>query len=287
VFITTARRTDRDTQVRDRLAQLLSHAPTDQADPADLADDLPADQEWIDESTPAPGAGPPPGPPGDPWWRRGGAGRLVERWLPGADGAPPPRRRLPVLIAVLTVAAVGTAAAAAALSSSSGGREPPPNLPVAAASSEPQPSTRPGAAEPIVVSVVGRVVHPGLVTLPDGARVADALQAAGGPAPGVDVGGLNVARRLTDGEQLYVGVAAPAEAAVAPESGVGGVGKIDVNSASAAQLDTLPGVGTVTAQRIVDWRTAHGRFARVDQLRDVDGIGPAKFGRLKDLVVAR
>ncbi|MFL6142560.1 MAG: ComEA family DNA-binding protein [Labedaea sp.] len=282
MFLTTARRTDRDTQVRDRLAQLLGHARTEAHGPAgELSDDLPADQEWIDESTPATGAG----PPGDPWWRRGGAGRLVERWLPGTGVPSPPRRRLPVLVAALAVAVV--AAVTVALSSSSGGREPPPNLPVAAASVEPQPGTRPGAAAPIVVSVVGRVVRPGLVTLPDGARVADALQAAGGPAPGVDVGGLNIARRLSDGEQLYVGVAAPAEAAVSAAPVPGSAGKVDLNSASVAQLDTLPGVGAVTAQRIVDWRTEHGRFARVDQLREVDGIGPAKFGRLKDQVVVR
>jgi competence protein ComEA len=137
-----------------------------------------------------------------------------------------------------------------------------------------------------VVSVVGRVVRPGLVTLPDGARVADALQAAGGPAPGVDVSGLNIARRLTDGEQIYVGVPAPPEALPGPASG-GTPEKVDLNTASVAQLDTLPGVGAVTAQRIVDWRSQHGRFTKVEQLREIDGIGPAKYGQLKDLVVAR
>jgi competence protein ComEA len=143
-----------------------------------------------------------------------------------------------------------------------------------------------------VISVVGRVARPGLVTLPDGARVADALEATGGPARGAHLGGLNLARRLSDGEQIYVGVATPPNAEPAGSGGSGGSGRpgtepVDLNSASVAALDTLPGVGPVTAQRILDWRTQHGRFDSVDQLRDVDGIGPTRFARLKDLVVAR
>jgi competence protein ComEA len=138
----------------------------------------------------------------------------------------------------------------------------------------------------VVVSVVGRVARPGLIRLPDGTRVADALAAVGGALPGTDLMGVNLARRLSDGEQLLVGVAPPpGQPAASGASGTsGGSGPIDLNAATLEQLDGLPGVGTVTAQRIVDWRVAHGRFTSVDQLREVSGIGQARFGQLKKLV---
>ncbi len=99
--------------------------------------------------------------------------------------------------------------------------------------------------------------------------------------------GLNIARRLSDGEQLLVGMAPPPGQPA--DGGVLGTPagtsrKVDLNAATLEQLDVLPGVGPVTAQRILDWRAAHGRFASVDQLREVDGIGPARLARLKDLV---
>jgi competence protein ComEA len=269
VHFTTARR-DRDTQVGDRLALLALRAGADQAD---RVDELPADQEWIDASLPDPAR---PEPSAGPWWRGGSPGRLVERWLPG--GVLPGRRRLPIVLLVVLV--VGVAVAGGVVLSSGAAPEPPPDLPAARASPGPEPST-PGGS--IVVSVVGRVVRPGLVTLAEGARVADALRAAGGPEPGVDVSGLNIARRVGDGEQIAVGVPVPPAAAPGPAAGI--PGKIDLNAASAAQLDTVPGVGSVTAQRIVDWRTRHGRFTRVEQLREIDGIGPTRFTRLKDLVM--
>jgi competence protein ComEA len=116
--------------------------------------------------------------------------------------------------------------------------------------------------------------------------VADALAAVGGVLPGTDLMGLNIARRLSDGEQLLVGVAPPQGQPVdSPASGAAGrSGPIDLNAATLEQLDGLPGVGTVTAQRIVDWRTAHGRFTSVDQLREVSGIGQARLNQLKKLV---
>lgn len=259
-----------------RLEQLVFQARTDPP-----ADDLPADQEWIDVSRQPPTAG---SPAAEPWWRRGRPGRLIERWTPA--GGPPigvlatARRRLPVVVIIGIT--VGAAVAIGVALSSGDGHELPPNLPAAQASSVPP--TRPDGGS-IVVSVVGRVAHPGLVTVPDGARVADALQAAGGPLPGVDVSTVNIARRLADGEQISVGVPAPPD-----DPGPGGTAhpeKLDLNTASLSQLDTLPGVGSVTAQRILDWRTKHGRFTSLDQLREVDGIGPARFAQLKALVSVR
>ena len=161
--------------------------------------------------------------------------------------------------------------------------ETPPVLPVAAAS-----VTTSAAETSIVVSVVGQVARPGLVSLSDGARVADALRAVGGPVPGTDISALNLARRLSDGEQIYVGIPPPPGAEPAPAGGAPAVpDKVDLNSATPTELDSLPGVGPVTAQRIVDWRTDHGRFDSVDQLREIDGIGPSKFAKLQDLVVVR
>ncbi len=149
----------------------------------------------------------------------------------------------------------------------------------------------PAPAADVVVSVVGKVARPGLVRVPDGSRVADALEAAGGALPDTDLVPLNLARRLSDGEQLLVGVAPPpgqpvqggvvgAPAGASPTSSP----TVDLNTATLEQLDTLPGVGPVTAQRILDWRAAHGRFTSVDQLREVSGIGEARFSKLKDLV---
>jgi competence protein ComEA len=169
--------------------------------------------------------------------------------------------------------------------------EPAPVLPpvtatTARASSVPSPL----AAHEVVVSVVGRVVHPGLIRLPEGTRVADALAAVGAALPGTDLNSLNNARRLSDGEQLLVGVAPPpgqpaGSEAVSASGGASGASRaVDLNAATLEQLDGLPGVGPVTAQRIFDWRAAHGRFTSVNQLREVSGIGPARLADLKSLV---
>jgi competence protein ComEA len=142
------------------------------------------------------------------------------------------------------------------------------------------------AAE-VVVDVAGKVRRPGLVRLPAGARVADALDAAGGSLPGVDLTPLNLARRLVDGEQVLVGAAPVAAAAPAPGPAGGAAGpsgQLDLNAATVDQLEALPGVGPVLAQRILDWRTEHGRFSSVDELREVSGIGAKKFADLKDRV---
>jgi competence protein ComEA len=142
-------------------------------------------------------------------------------------------------------------------------------------------SVAPSAGAELVVSVGGKVRRPGIVRLPVGSRVDDAVRAAGGPVAGADVGLLNLARRLVDGEQVLVGVApAPGSAPVAGGAAAGG-GLLDLNAAGAAELDALPGIGPVLAQRIVDWRTENGRFASVDQLREVTGIGEAKYEDLR------
>jgi len=138
----------------------------------------------------------------------------------------------------------------------------------------------PSSSAVVVVQVVGQVRKPGLVTLPLGARVADAVAAAGGLTRGGSSGGLNLARQVVDGEQIVV---SPDAVAVAATTASGGSGDavLDLNAATLSDLDSLPGVGPVMAGRILDWRTAHGRFSTVDQLREISGIGARTFERLK------
>ena len=162
-------------------------------------------------------------------------------------------------------------------------------------------SPAPGGAPPtgapdIVVDVVGKVAKPGVLTLAAGSRVVDAIAAAGGAIAGTDLTALNLAGRLIDGEEIFVGIPPPAGAAAQAAGGVvGGAGAtadgaastptvVDINSANATELETLPGVGAVTAQRIVDWRTQHGRFTSITQLQQVAGIGPAKYAALRGRV---
>jgi competence protein ComEA len=147
----------------------------------------------------------------------------------------------------------------------------------------------------LVVDVVGKVRRPGVYRVADGARVDDALRMAGGALPGAELNSLNLARKVVDGEQIAVGVAGAGGAggAAPPGSTVAGGpagsaatpgAPVNLNTATVQQLDALPGIGPVLAQRILDWRTQHGRFASVDQLREVTGIGPSRFDDLKPLV---
>ena len=146
----------------------------------------------------------------------------------------------------------------------------------------------PSVMRTIVVQVIGEVHEPGLVTLPDGARVADAIEAAGGLISRRSGGGLNVARKLVDGEQIVVShfmptltpMTVPSSASVAGSVG----GSVDLNSADVTALDALPGVGPVMAARIIAWRAQHGRFTTLDQLREVSGIGQRTFERLRPYV---
>lgn len=146
---------------------------------------------------------------------------------------------------------------------------------------------KPGSPATLVVDVAGKVRRPGLVHVPAGSRVADVLAAAGGALPGVDLTPLNLARQVTDGEQIIVGAPAAAPASTpsaahpARTPGAPANTPVDLNTATLAQLDGLPGVGPVLAQRILDWRTEHGRFTTTDELQEVPGVGPKKLESLK------
>lgn len=140
----------------------------------------------------------------------------------------------------------------------------------------------PTAPATITVHVVGPVARPGVIVLPVGARVADAIAAAGGLQPGA-VSAANLARVLADGERLDAAGAAPPDPLAGPDGGVSA--GIDINAASAAELEELPGVGPVLAQRIVDYRRMHGGFTTVEQLQEVSGIGASRAADLADLIV--
>lgn len=132
----------------------------------------------------------------------------------------------------------------------------------------------------LVVAIAGQVVRPGLVRVPAGSRVADALEAAGGVIAGSELGNLNLARKVRDGELIVVGQSSASTTPGTPDE----PGLISLNSATPAELDTLPGVGPVLVERIVQYRERNGGFDNVDELREVDGIGPARFAQLKELV---
>jgi competence protein ComEA len=149
-------------------------------------------------------------------------------------------------------------------------------------------SSSPAPTDAVAVHVAGRVRRPGLVRLPAGSRVHDAIRAAGGVTPGADLNAVNLARRLTDGEQIRVPApgdpAPPPDPATAtPGGGTTPSAPLDLNTATLEQLDTLPGVGEVTANRIITYRSAHP-FTTVDELLEVPGIGQRRFEQLKDLV---
>jgi competence protein ComEA len=150
------------------------------------------------------------------------------------------------------------------------------------------------APSEVVVHVAGAVVSPGVRRLPPGSRVIDALDAAGGALPGADLPRINLAAPLVDGQQVYVpkpGEEVPVAAGAGLPGGAGDAGgapvpgaPVDLNTATAEQLDTLPGVGPATASAIIAHREQHGPFTSVDQLLDVRGIGEAKLEQLRDLV---
>ncbi|MGZ4745147.1 MAG: helix-hairpin-helix domain-containing protein [Oryzihumus sp.] len=152
----------------------------------------------------------------------------------------------------------------------------------------------PSASGVVIVDVVGQVHRPGVVRLPAGSRVLDAVTRAGGALPGADLAQVNLARVLVDGEQVLVPKpgqvvsAAPGPgvtgAAGASGGGAAAGGVVNLNTADASALDSLPGVGPVLAQRILDWRTEHGRFSSVDELGEVSGIGDKLMSQLRPKV---
>jgi competence protein ComEA len=197
------------------------------------------------------------------------------------------RRNALLLVAALAVVLLG---ASRLFGSSASKSAPLPREPVVpAATVSPAVGSAAGSelGRAVVIDVVGAVRRPGLYHLTQGARVADALARAGGATRKADLAAVNLAAPVADGEQVVVprrgaagAVAAPGAAATAgaPQ------GPVHLNTATLEQLDGLPGVGPVTAQKILDYRTKHGAFHSVDELDAVSGIGPARLDSLRDLV---
>jgi competence protein ComEA len=143
----------------------------------------------------------------------------------------------------------------------------------------------PPPARKVVVHVVGQVYKPGLYSLPEGSRVDDAIKRAGGPKPKAALALVNLAAPVADGQQVVVPSNREAAQALAGGSMAGGAGgPVHLNSATLDQLDELPGIGPVTAQKILDYRSEHGAFGSVEELDAVPGIGPATLDELRDLV---
>jgi competence protein ComEA len=138
--------------------------------------------------------------------------------------------------------------------------------------------------EDVVVDVAGAVGDPGVYRLPAGSRVNDAVQRAGGATPRANVEGINLAARLTDGQQVVVPLeaAGPAPVGAAAAGATTAAGPIGLGTATIEQLDTIEGIGPVTAQKIVEFRDQHGGVSSVDQLDQIDGIGPATMDALRD-----
>ena len=198
------------------------------------------------------------------------------------------------VVAVVAALAVGLAAWWAVRDQAEAVPLTPEGPPSSAPASAPSPlvpvsptETASGSTE-LVVDVAGKVRRPGIAVLPAGSRVVDALEAAGGPRPGVDLTSLNLARPVVDGEQILVGVAPAAGVAGtlgSPGSPTSpGESLVNLNTADQATLETLPGVGPVTAESILAWRTDNGGFTAVDELLEVDGIGEATLADLAPLV---
>jgi len=244
-----------------------------------------------------------------PRWLPDGSARSADGWLakvradPGRAGA----------IALAAIAAIAVLVAIFTLMRDQPApvrsAKLPPVEPVSSSGRGPNPGATAKPDQPVVVSVVGLVHTPGLVTLAPGARIADALKAAGGTTDGADTVGLNMARQVDDGEQIVVGIApvkgqppvlgssvssgtaAPGPPGAGSHPGrpgrpdkPGGPAAVNLNTATVQQLDALPGVGPVTAAAIVAWRDANGKFTSVDQLAEVDGIGPGRLEKLRPLV---
>ena len=135
----------------------------------------------------------------------------------------------------------------------------------------------------LIINVAGKVNNPGVYQLPQGSRVIDAIKAAGNQRKGVDISDINLARLLVDGEQILVGSAKPSTGKTSVKK-ITADNPLDINRATIAQLDTLPGIGPITAQRIIDYRIKVGRINSVDELKKISGLGGAKFEEIKSLL---
>ncbi|MEL4318171.1 ComEA family DNA-binding protein [Leifsonia sp. YIM 134122] len=224
----------------------------------------------------------------------------ISRLDPSARAAPRVRLAVGGVIVLVIAALIATVVVAMLGAGGSGQTIEPGDLPdeLRSTSSSTRGGTTAGDGVPsssapvLFVHVLGAVARPGLYEIAAGSRVMDAVAAAGGFGATADPGGVNLARELSDGEQLVVPAVGevPPPSAVAPGAGgeaAGGAapgGPIDLNRATVADLDTLPRIGPALAQRIIDWRDANGGFSSVDELREVSGIGDKTFESLQDLV---
>ena len=225
---------------------------------------------------------------------------LTSSWWRARLAALPDRPRVVAGAVIVVGVAVGALVVVVSLRGS-----PPPlevDLPRAAPApgSSPESSSGPGGPEGTgdgpegraLVHAAGAVARPGVYPVAAGARVADVVEAAGGPAPDADLQQLNLAAKVADGERVYVPRRGevPPPAPLGPgtsDPGAGGItatGPVDLNTATAEQLEALPGVGPATAQAILEYRREHGRFRSVDELIDVRGIGEAKLAALRPKV---
>ncbi len=172
--------------------------------------------------------------------------------------------------------------------------EPVAVTPVATTPATPTASQSSTAPKPIQVHVLGAVQAPGVVSVPSGARVAQAIEAAGGLRPEADPAELNLAAVVADGAQIIIGTTAQPRGEIRVDAGssggsiagpaAGGAPTLNLNTATVQQLESLPGIGPVTAARIIAWREANGGFTRVEELQEVDGIGPKTYASLAPLV---
>jgi len=278
-----------------RLAQLSAELAESRPPPDEGG--APEDDGWRDEraADPGPPLAPPVPVPGRHASRRGWLlGAVVPEALRGRVALGPPQVAVLALLIALGLAvtcwwvvrgspsevlapAVVTPAASTLVTPA------PSAAPGSAGTAGPSP---PAAAGSVTVDVAGKVRRPGIAVLDTGARVVDALKAAGGARGGVDLSGLNLARVLVDGEQILVGEPAPVglAASAVPSAGAPGGPLVNLNTASEAELEALPEVGPVTAQAILAWRTEHGGFTSVEELLEVDGIGDATLGQLAPYV---
>jgi competence protein ComEA len=297
-------RADHQEAVARRLASLTAElAATRPDEPAGAV----ADEPWLADHTrirplravpdPVPHPGPPPPVPevGRHAARRASAPGLLPEAVRGRVALGPTQ-----LAVVAVLVAIGLAVTGWWLVRGQPDRIEAPPTPAGAAPSETAApltdaapagaATTASPATSITVDVTGRVRRPGIVVLDAGARVVDAVEAAGGAPPQVDLSSINLARVLVDGEQIIVGPAATgaagaaAGAAVAPVPGSPSGPLVNLNTATQPELESLPEVGPVTAQSILAWRTEHGGFTSVDELLEVDGIGDATLAQITPYV---